>query len=212
MLMSAGVRGRMARLIRCSSGGQHALHPHYNQRPPRRHRNTGRDHVWSYDFVHHRTHDGRAFRMLTLLDKYRRECLSIDVARRLTSEDVLERLNDLFVRRGVPDYIRSDNGAELTVRKVREWLERVGVKTLYIEPVGGEGAHRALAAGVQHDPSAQLSGVLPPGPESATDHANNSRDAKTALHGKRTRDRNYHSTGGTTTEGGSECRRYRQSR
>lgn len=93
-----------------------------------------RDHVWSYDFVQDRTHDGRSFRMLTLIDEYSRECLAIDVARRLTSEDVLERLSDLFVRRGVPDYIRSDNGPEFTARKVREWLERVGVKTLFIEP------------------------------------------------------------------------------
>jgi putative transposase len=63
-----------------------------------------------------------------------RECLAIDVARKLTSEDVLERLSDLFVRRGVPDHIRSDNGSEFTAKRVREWLERVGVKTLSIEP------------------------------------------------------------------------------
>lgn len=92
------------------------------------------DHVWSYDFVHDRTSDGRAFRMLTLMDEYSRECLAIDVARKLTSEDVLERLSDLFVRRGVPDYIRSDNGPEFTAWKVRGWLQRVGVKTLFIEP------------------------------------------------------------------------------
>jgi len=72
--------------------------------------------------------------MLTLIDEYTRECLAIDVARRLTSEDVLERLSDLFVRRGVPDYIRSDNGSEFTAKAVRHWLGRVGVKTLYIEP------------------------------------------------------------------------------
>jgi len=93
-----------------------------------------RDHVWSYDFVHHRTHDGRAFRLLTLMDEYTRECLAIDVARKLTSEDVLERLSDLFVRRGVPDYLRSDNGPEFTARRVRDWLKRVEVKTLFIEP------------------------------------------------------------------------------
>jgi len=92
------------------------------------------DHVWSDDFVHDRTSDGRAFRMLTLMDEYSRECLAIDVARKLTSEDVLERLSDLFVRRGVPDYIRSDNGPEFTAWKVRGWLQRVGVKTLFIEP------------------------------------------------------------------------------
>ncbi len=97
-------------------------------------RPTYTDHVWSYDFVQDRTADGRAFRMLTLIDEYSRECLAIDVARRLTSEDVLERLSDLFVRRGVPDHIRSDNGPEFTAKKVTEWLERVNVKTLFIEP------------------------------------------------------------------------------
>ena len=60
------------------------------------------NHVWSYDFVESRTHDGRKFRMLNLIDEFTRECLAIDVARRLTSEDVLERLSDLFIRRGVP--------------------------------------------------------------------------------------------------------------
>ena len=93
-----------------------------------------KDHVWSYDFVADRTSDGRAFRMLTLIDEHTRECLAIDAARRLRSEDVLERLSDLFVRRGVPKYIRSDNGPEFTAKKVREWLARIGVKTLFIEP------------------------------------------------------------------------------
>jgi putative transposase len=92
------------------------------------------DHVWSYDFVQARTHDGRAFRMLTVIDEFTRECLAIDVARRLTSEDVLERLSDLFIRRGVPEHIRSDNGAEFAAAKIREWLKRIDVKTLYIEP------------------------------------------------------------------------------
>ncbi len=81
-----------------------------------------------------RTSDGRAFRMLTIIDEYTRECLSIDVARRLTSEDVLERLSDLFIRRGVPRYLRSDNGPEFTANRVREWLERVEVQALFIEP------------------------------------------------------------------------------
>ncbi len=92
------------------------------------------DHVWSYDFVADRTSDGRSFRMLTLMDEHTRECLSIDVARKLKSEDVLERLSDLFVRRGVPKYIRSDNGPEFTANKVRDWLDRVEVQTLFIEP------------------------------------------------------------------------------
>jgi putative transposase len=97
-------------------------------------RPTHKDHVWSYDFVADRTSDGRAIRMLTLIDEHTRECLAIDVARNLKSEDVLERLSDLFVRRGVPAYIRSDNGSEFTATAVRQWLERVGVKTLFIEP------------------------------------------------------------------------------
>jgi transposase InsO family protein len=92
------------------------------------------NHVWSYDFVFDRTHDGRPLRMLVIVDEYTRECLAIDVERRLDSEDVLECLADLFVQRGTPDYIRSDNGAEFTATAVREWLGRVGVKTLFIEP------------------------------------------------------------------------------
>lgn len=97
-------------------------------------RPTHRNHVWSYDFVMDRTADGRAFRMLTIVDEFTRECLAIDISRKLTSEDVLERLSDLFVRKGVPDHIRSDNGSEFTATRVREWLGRVGVKTLSIEP------------------------------------------------------------------------------
>jgi transposase InsO family protein len=92
------------------------------------------NHVWSYDFVMDRTHDGRAIRMLTIVDEYTRECLAIDVARRLNSQDVLYRLAELFVHRGSPAYIRSDNGPEFTAKAVREWLSRVGVQTLFIEP------------------------------------------------------------------------------
>ena len=72
--------------------------------------------------------------MLTIIDEYTRECLAIDVTRRLTSEDVLERLSDLFIRRGVPRYLRSDNGPEFTTNRVREWLDRAEVQTLFIEP------------------------------------------------------------------------------
>ena len=72
--------------------------------------------------------------MLTIIDEFTRECLAIDVARRLTSEDVLERLSNLFIRRGVPRYLRSDNGPEITASRVREWLDRVEVQTLFIEP------------------------------------------------------------------------------
>ena len=92
------------------------------------------NHVWSYDFVSGRTGDGRPLKFLTMLDEHTRECLAIDVGRRLTSEDVLCRLAALFVDRGVPDYIRSDNGPEFTAKVVTEWLARVEVKTLFIEP------------------------------------------------------------------------------
>jgi len=93
-----------------------------------------KDHVWSYDFVADRTKDGRPLKMLTLIDEYTRECLAIKVARSIRSPDVLECLAELFVHRGTPDYIRSDNGPEFTARSVREWLGRVDVKTLFIEP------------------------------------------------------------------------------
>ena len=95
---------------------------------------THRNHFWSYRLAADRTADGRPIRMLTIVDEHTRECLAIDVAKRLTSEDVLERPSDLFVRRGVPEYIRSDTGSDFTAKCVREWLGRVGVKTLYIEP------------------------------------------------------------------------------
>ena len=68
-----------------------------------------RDHVWSYDFVHHRTDDGRAFRALNILDEHSRECLAIRVKRKLNSTEVIDALTDLFILRGVPEYIRSDN-------------------------------------------------------------------------------------------------------
>ena len=91
-------------------------------------------HVWSYDFVMDRTHDGKAFRMLTVIDEFTRESLAIVVNRKLKSDDVLHCLADLFVKHGPPEHIRSDNGAEFTANAVREWLGRIGVKTLYIEP------------------------------------------------------------------------------
>ncbi len=93
-----------------------------------------KDHVWSYDFVTARTADGRAFRMLTIIDEYTRKCLAIPVERRLTSEDVIDQLFNLFILRGIPEHIRSDNGPEFTAKAVRKWLERLGVKTLFIEP------------------------------------------------------------------------------
>jgi len=93
-----------------------------------------RDHVWSYDFVEDRTHDGRKLRMLTVIDEYTRECLAIKVERRLRSDEVLDALTDLLVRHGPPEHIRSDNGPEFTATVVREWLRQLAVKTLFIEP------------------------------------------------------------------------------
>lgn len=93
-----------------------------------------RNHVWAYDFCGDKTRDGRTLRILVVVDEFTRECLAIDVARKLGSEDVLERLTELFVRRGLPDHIRSDNGPEFTAKRVRHWLSGLGVKTLFIEP------------------------------------------------------------------------------
>ena len=152
-----------------------------------------RGHVWSYDFVASRTHDGRALKLLTVLDEHTRECLAIVVARKIRSHDVLEVLADLFVRHGPPEYLRSDNGPEFTAKLVRRWLGRVGVETLFIEPgspwengykrelqrqaqgravergdlllVGAGGrAGRAMEARVQYRPTPQRLRRLSPGP------------------------------------------------
>ncbi len=93
-----------------------------------------KDHVWSYDFVKSTTGDGRGFRILTVIDEYTRECLALRVERNLTSREVMEQLFELFILRGVPEHIRSDNGSEFTAKGIRKWLENLGVKTLYIEP------------------------------------------------------------------------------
>lgn len=93
-----------------------------------------RNHVWSYDFVEAQTHDGRKVRLMTLIDEFTRECLAIRVARRINGLGVLETMADVMITRGVPEHIRSDNGAEMTAKVVRHWLASVGAKTLYIEP------------------------------------------------------------------------------
>ena len=81
-----------------------------------------------------RTHDGRTLRLLTLLDEYRRECLAIRVERRMGSLEVIERLSDVMLWRGIPEHIRSDNGPEFVARKLRQWLGNLGTGRLYIEP------------------------------------------------------------------------------
>jgi len=81
-----------------------------------------------------RTADGRAFKILNIIDEYTRECLAILIARKIRNQDVIDLLFNLFIFRGIPDYIRSDNGPEFTAKAVRKWLNRLGVKTLFIEP------------------------------------------------------------------------------
>lgn len=93
-----------------------------------------KNHVWAYDFVQDRTHEGKRFRMLTVIDEYSRECLAIKVDRSLKSIDVIETLADLFISKGQPDFIRSDNGPEFTAIILRDWLARLNTGTLFIEP------------------------------------------------------------------------------
>ncbi len=92
------------------------------------------DHVWSHDFVEDRTHDGPKYRMLNVVDEFTRECLAIRVGRKLKATDVIDVLSDLFILRGVPEYVRSDNGPEFVAEAVQEWVTAVGAKTAYIAP------------------------------------------------------------------------------
>lgn len=92
------------------------------------------NHVWSYDFVEDRTHNGRKFRMLNVIDEFTRECVAIRIDRKLKSTDVIDVLSDLFILRGVPGHVRSDNGPEFVAKAVREWIKAVGAKTAFIEP------------------------------------------------------------------------------
>ena len=80
------------------------------------------------------THDGRSIRLMTLIDEYTRECLAIRVARRINSFGVIEALSNVMLHRGIPEHIRSDNGPEMTAKVVRDWLQRIGSKTLFIAP------------------------------------------------------------------------------
>ena len=92
------------------------------------------NHVWSYDFVEDRTHDGRKYRMLNIIDEFTHECLAIRIDRRLKAIDVIDVLSDLFILRGVPEHVRSDNGPEFVAKAVQEWIGAVGAKTAYIAP------------------------------------------------------------------------------
>jgi len=92
------------------------------------------NHVWSYDFVEDRTHEGRKYRMLNIVDEFTHECLAIRIDRRLKSADVIDVLSDLFILRGVPEHIRSDNGPEFVAKAVQGWIAAVGAKTADIAP------------------------------------------------------------------------------
>jgi putative transposase len=92
------------------------------------------NHVWSYDFVEDRTHDGRKYRMLNVIDEFTHECLAIRVARKLKATDVIDVLSDLFILRGVPGHVRSDNGPEFVAEAVQAWITAVGARTAYIAP------------------------------------------------------------------------------
>ncbi len=90
--------------------------------------------VWAYDFVEDRTRDGCKFRTLNVVDEFAREALAIRVGRRLKTSDVIDVPADLFLTRGTPSHIRSDNGPELAAAAVKEWITGVGSRTAYIEP------------------------------------------------------------------------------
>lgn len=91
-------------------------------------------HVWSWDFIYDRTENGRALKLFTIVDEYSRQCITLDVSRSFNSEDIINRLSELFVMHGVPEHIRSDNGPEFIATAIRNWLAKLGVQTLYIEP------------------------------------------------------------------------------
>ena len=97
-------------------------------------RSLHRNHIWAYDFIMTRTQDGRAVRMLAVIDEYTRECLAIRPGRHFRAHDVVACLGDLFISHGVPEHVRSDNGPEFTATVVREWLGRIGSRALFIEP------------------------------------------------------------------------------
>ena len=93
-----------------------------------------RNHVWSWDFVFDRTHDGRTLKLMVVIDEYTRRCLAIHVARRIRSREALHVFAELMVEHGIPEHIRSDNGPEMVAKDLREWLEQIGSKSVFITP------------------------------------------------------------------------------
>lgn len=164
-----------------------------------------KDHVWSYDRAMERTSDGRPLRILAIIDEYTRECLALHVTRRTRSGDVLDALYELFLRKGLPEYIRSDNGLEFAAKAVRKSLNRLDVTTLFIEPRSpwengyiesfihrqdagraserrgaryasrSEGAYRGLEKDLQSPRAPQLVGIQAAGAGGAFGRKNHSR-------------------------------------
>ena len=95
---------------------------------------THHNHVWTYDFVHDRTESGHPLRILTIEDEYTREGLAVVVGRNLPSSRVQEVVASLIAKRGVPEYLRSDNGPEFIAVGLTEWLVEQGTKTHHIDP------------------------------------------------------------------------------
>jgi len=92
------------------------------------------NHVWTWDFIFDRTTTGQTLKWLSIVDEFTRRCITLDVGRSMTSEDVINRLAELFSIYGVPEHIRSDNGPEFVARAIEQWLTSMDVKTLYVEP------------------------------------------------------------------------------
>lgn len=93
-----------------------------------------KNHVWSYDFVSFKTHDGRPLKILNIIDEYTRECLCSYVARRIRSQDIVFILAELFLEYGFPKHIRSDNGPEFIAKKLTKWMSDLSVTPTFIEP------------------------------------------------------------------------------
>lgn len=94
-----------------------------------------KDHIWRYDVETVQTSDSGAVRRLSIFDEYTRECLRVMVSVHISSQDVMNQLFNLFLSRGVPKYIRTAGGREVTANAIRGWLNDLGIKVRLIEPV-----------------------------------------------------------------------------
>ncbi len=99
-----------------------------------RRRAESKDHVWTWDFIHDRTATGQPLKWFAITDEYTRECLALEVGRGITSDRVLDILTNLFLTRGVPKHIRSDNGPEFIAEAIRDLGKQTDLEMLYIQP------------------------------------------------------------------------------